>query len=114
MKSEIKGGDDNASGMVEYERFDEVMVRTLLEHARDYRRDTEERVLRAFKAFDPDDKGYIEVEALRTLLTSRGDSFVQQEARGELGRMDRGLWARARVRAMCAPHYSSPPSRLCL
>ena len=39
----------------------------LLEQGREFRRDSEERVLRAFKAYDPEDKGYIEVGDLQSL-----------------------------------------------
>ena len=89
LVSDIKGGEDNSTGMVEYERFDDVMVRALLENAREYRRDTEERLLRAFRAFDPDDKGYIEVDALKAILTQRGDAFLAEEMQNMLALANR-------------------------
>ena len=36
---------------------------------------------RAFKAFDPDDKGFIDPDYLKDVLTSRGDAFREEEVK---------------------------------
>lgn len=36
--------------------------------------------MRAFRAFDPEGKGYIEGEYLKNILMTRGDSFRPKEA----------------------------------
>ena len=44
-----------------------------------YPRDSEEKLLRAFRTLDPDNKGYVEAEKVRTLLTTHGERFSQEE-----------------------------------
>lgn len=46
----------------------------------EYTRDNEEKIMRAFRAFDPEGKGYIEGEYLKNILMTRGDSFRPKEA----------------------------------
>ena len=46
----------------------------------EYTRDSEEKIMRAFRAFDPEGKGYIDGEYLKNLLMTRGDSFRPKEA----------------------------------
>ena len=54
-----------------------MMSRILLENQ--YPRDSEDKLLRAFRTLDPDNKGYIEAEKLRNLLTTHGERFSQEE-----------------------------------
>ena len=54
-----------------------MMSRILLENQ--YPRDPEDKLLRAFRTLDPDNKGYIEAEKIRTLLTTHGERFSQEE-----------------------------------
>jgi Ca2+-binding EF-hand superfamily protein len=46
----------------------------------EYTRDNEEKIMRAFRAFDPEGKGYIDGEYLKNILMTRGDSFRPKEA----------------------------------
>lgn len=46
----------------------------------DYKRDNEEKIMRAFRAFDPEGKGFIDGEYLKNMLMARGDSFRPKEA----------------------------------
>ena len=54
-----------------------MMSRILLENQ--YPRDPEDKLLRAFRTLDPDNKGYIEADKLRNLLTTHGERFSQEE-----------------------------------
>ncbi|GLC40485.1 Dynein regulatory complex protein 8 [Pleodorina starrii] len=36
-------------------------------------------MLRAFRAFDPEGRGFIEAETLRTLLSGRGEVMTEEE-----------------------------------
>lgn len=78
-------GDDNATGYVDYARFEKVMLRVMTEQMNEYTRDTEEKLLRAFRAFDPEGKGYIDGEWLKNLCMTRGDAFRPEEATNMLG-----------------------------
>ena len=42
-------------------------------------RDSEEKLLRAFRTLDPENKGYVESDKIRTLLTTHGERFSQEE-----------------------------------
>ncbi|KAK3246517.1 hypothetical protein CYMTET_43948 [Cymbomonas tetramitiformis] len=82
--TEIRG-EDNTTGCVEHERFERTMIKVLTEQANEYKRDNEEKILRAFRAFDPENKGYIEGDYLKNLLMTRGDSFRPEEVTELLG-----------------------------
>jgi Ca2+-binding EF-hand superfamily protein len=69
--------EDDPTGFIRFEKFERMMSRILLENQ--YPRDPEEKLLRAFRTLDPDNKGYIEAEKLRTLLTTHGERFSQEE-----------------------------------
>uniref|UniRef100_A0A7S4C1G6 EF-hand domain-containing protein n=1 Tax=Chrysotila carterae TaxID=13221 RepID=A0A7S4C1G6_CHRCT len=75
MITEIE--DEEPTGYVRFERFERMMCRIILENQ--YPRDSEEKLLRAFRTLDPDNKGYVEAEKLRTLLTTHGERFSQEE-----------------------------------
>ena len=75
MITEIE--EEEPTGFIRFERFDRMMMRVLLENQ--YPRDSEEKLLRAFRALDPDNKGYVEAEKVRTLLTTHGERFSQEE-----------------------------------
>ena len=69
--------EEEPTGFIRFERFERMMSRVLLENQ--YPRDSEEKLLRAFRTLDPDNKGYIEAEKIRTLLTTHGERFSQEE-----------------------------------
>ena len=71
--------------MVDYGRFESVLVRHFTEMTPSYVRDTEDRLMRAFRAFDPDNKGYIDADVFKTIIASKGDAFRQEEVEVMLG-----------------------------
>ena len=75
MITEIE--EEEPTGFIRFERFERMMSRILLENQ--YPRDSEEKLLRAFRTLDPDNKGYVEAEKVRTLLTTHGERFSQEE-----------------------------------
>merc|ERR1719440_1444065 len=75
MITEIE--EEEPTGFIKYDRFERMMARILLENQ--YPRDSEEKLLRAFRTLDPDNKGYVEAEKIPTLLTTHGERFSQEE-----------------------------------
>ncbi len=69
--------EEEPTGFIRFEKFERMMSRILLENQ--YPRDPEDKLLRAFRTLDPDNKGYIEAEKIRTLLTTHGERFSQEE-----------------------------------
>ena len=67
--------EEEPTGFIRFEKFERMMSRILLENQ--YPRDSEDKLLRAFRTLDPDNKGYIEAEKLRNLLTTHGERFSQ-------------------------------------
>lgn len=54
------------------------------EHQKDLTRDNYLLLLRAFRAFDPESKGYIDAEPFVELLTTKGDNLDDAEAKAML------------------------------
>ena len=75
MITEIE--EEEPTGFIRFEKFERMMSRILLENQ--YPRDSEDKLLRAFRTLDPDNKGYIEADKLRNLLTTHGERFSQEE-----------------------------------
>mmetsp|Transcript_30648 Transcript_30648/g.97869 ORF Transcript_30648/g.97869 Transcript_30648/m.97869 type:complete len:123 (+) Transcript_30648:477-845(+) len=73
-------GEDSTSGLVEYDRFEKVIVKALTDRKGEFLRDSETKLMRAFRAFDPENKGYIDGENLKNLLMTQGDAFRPEEA----------------------------------
>eukprot|EP00899_Mesostigma_viride_P004464 jgi/Mesvir1/14018/Mv11906-RA.1 len=71
---------ESTSGLIDYYRFEDVMVEILMHEDKAYARDNEERLMRAFRALDPDGKGYISGEHLKDLMMTKGDPFQTEEA----------------------------------
>merc|ERR1719440_718700 len=69
--------EEEPTGFIRFEKFERMMSRVLLENQ--YPRDSEDKLLRAFRTLDPDNKGYVEAEKVRTLLTTHGERFSQEE-----------------------------------
>merc|ERR1712048_727685 len=69
--------EEEPTGFIRFERFERMMSRILMENQ--YPRDSEEKLLRAFRTLDTENKGYVEAEKLRTLLTTHGERFSQEE-----------------------------------
>jgi hypothetical protein len=87
-----------------------MMSRILLENQ--YPRDSEDKLLRAFRTLDPDNKGYIEADKLRNLLTTHGERFSQEEiddfltfaSDAESGRMHKA----SDSKVLAAPQRTTP------
>jgi Ca2+-binding EF-hand superfamily protein len=62
---------DEPKPFVRYDRFEEVVVRLLESH--EFDPDGPEVLLAAFRALDPECKGYIEADKLRALLGENGE-----------------------------------------
>ncbi len=75
MITEIE--DEESTVAIRYERFEKLMTRVLLENQ--YPRDSEDKLLAAFQALDPENLGYVEAEKLKELLTSHGERFSSEE-----------------------------------
>ena len=74
----VKPGDT----VEEPRRFFELMLDILLTYEYNGEliiRDSEETILRAFEALDPEKKGYIDSEYLKELMTTRGERFTNEE-----------------------------------
>ena len=69
--------EEEPTGFIRFERFERMMSRVLLENQ--YPRDSEEKLLRAFRTLDPNNNGYVEAEKVRTLLTTHGERFSPEE-----------------------------------
>ena len=69
--------EEEPTGFIRFERFERMMSRVLLENQ--YPRDSEEKLLRAFRTLDPNNNGYVEAEKIKTLLTTHGERFSGEE-----------------------------------
>jgi Ca2+-binding EF-hand superfamily protein len=69
--------EEEPTGFIRFERFERMMSRVLLENQ--YPRDSEEKLLRAFRTLDVQNNGYVEAEKIKTLLTTHGERFSQEE-----------------------------------
>ena len=69
--------DEEPTGFIRYDRFERMMSRVLLDNQ--YPRDSEEKLLRAFRVLDQNNNGYVEAEKIKTLLTTHGERFSQEE-----------------------------------
>eukprot|EP00003_Mantamonas_plastica_P017621 TRINITY_DN2915_c0_g1_i1.p1 TRINITY_DN2915_c0_g1~~TRINITY_DN2915_c0_g1_i1.p1 ORF type:complete len:176 (-),score=74.45 TRINITY_DN2915_c0_g1_i1:926-1432(-) len=66
--------DDESSGFIRYEKFEQVMLPIMMDDD-EMKKDSEERILQAFKVLDEENKGYLTKEELTTLLTTQGEVF---------------------------------------
>jgi hypothetical protein len=82
--TEIRG-EENSTGCVEYDRFEKVVVRIFTDDAAAFKRDTDEKILRAFRAFDP--------EVSRVVLMRPADAVAHPPAESELPQVSRAAAA---------------------
>ena len=74
---------DEPSDFIQYEKFENYMLNVLL--ANEYEPNPSEHLLAAFRVLDPEGKGYIRKDVMKTLLTTQGiplrpreyESFIQ-------------------------------------
>lgn len=69
--------DEEPSGLVRFEKFERLMSRVLMENQ--FPRDSDEKLLSAFRVIDADGKGAIAAGRLRELLTTKGEPFSAEE-----------------------------------
>lgn len=75
----LRSVDTDNNGKIEYEEFMHIMAKRILET------DGKAELEKAFELFDPDQKGYIDVEETTRLLTEVGKPFSDAELRHFLG-----------------------------
>eukprot|EP01116_Phalansterium_solitarium_P016250 TRINITY_DN3742_c0_g1_i2.p1 TRINITY_DN3742_c0_g1~~TRINITY_DN3742_c0_g1_i2.p1 ORF type:complete len:316 (-),score=-36.29 TRINITY_DN3742_c0_g1_i2:16-909(-) len=66
-------------GTIPWLKFSERMVKLAVEHESMSTRHREDEIKAAFKALDPDNKGYIEPDRLASVLSSFGEQFTPEE-----------------------------------
>ncbi len=76
--------DITTSG-VTLENFDLVVTNFLVQQEASLFRDDYHTLIRAFRAFDPEGKGYVEVEALKAVLSSKGEPMTDDEITKMMG-----------------------------
>lgn len=68
---QIKEGMREDSQLVMHERFQEVVVPWIMQHEAQLVREGFHRIMRAFRALDPERKGYIDAQVLKTTLMTQ-------------------------------------------
>mmetsp|Transcript_50086 Transcript_50086/g.83131 ORF Transcript_50086/g.83131 Transcript_50086/m.83131 type:complete len:155 (+) Transcript_50086:64-528(+) len=71
--------DEESPGFIRWEKFRRMAQRILTEETNKYARDSEDKLVRAFRVLDPEGKGFIDPEELRNMLTTKGEKFSQVE-----------------------------------
>ena len=70
---------DIDSGFIQYDRFEKELLRMVTEQQNELIRDSEDKLLRAFRAFDPEGRRYIEPEKLKRFALNNGDKMTEEE-----------------------------------
>lgn len=73
----MKAGSE--APLISIDQYEPVMVKVLTERKKDFTRDSYHHLMRAFRAFDTDKKGYLEVEELKQIMTGGDLPFTEQE-----------------------------------
>merc|ERR1711871_1536423 len=69
--------EDEPTGFVKYEKFEPVVVKAIEDNK--IPTDSEEDIIRAFRALDTDGKGYLTTEELRDMMTKNEEHFSSDE-----------------------------------
>jgi len=69
--------EEDPSNVVNYENFEKMMLRCLMEH--EYDPDDSETLLAAFRVFDPEGRGWLEANQMREYLSSGPVGFREKE-----------------------------------
>jgi len=69
--------DDDPSNVVQYDSFEKMMLRCLMEH--EYDPDDSETMLAAFRVLDPEGRGWIDANQMREYLSSGAVGFREKE-----------------------------------
>uniref|UniRef100_A0A061RCU6 Ef-hand calcium-binding domain-containing protein 2 n=1 Tax=Tetraselmis sp. GSL018 TaxID=582737 RepID=A0A061RCU6_9CHLO len=71
--------NEDGSPLVAVEKFESIMGQALVDTRTELRRDDYHRLLRAFRAFDPEKKGWINADFLKNLMLTRAEQFTADE-----------------------------------
>mmetsp|Transcript_28915 Transcript_28915/g.53124 ORF Transcript_28915/g.53124 Transcript_28915/m.53124 type:complete len:166 (-) Transcript_28915:183-680(-) len=71
--------ENEMSSLIGLENFEMVVSNILLQHEAALFRDDYHSLLRAFRAFDPEGKGYIEVDQIKLIITTKGEPMTDDE-----------------------------------
>ena len=63
----MKAGSE--AHLIQLDQFEPVMGKVLTDRAKEFTRDSYHHLLRAFRAFDAEKKGYMEVEEMKKIMT---------------------------------------------
>ncbi len=77
-------GDDRLSTLMPLEYIENVVSAYLLNHEGELARDDYHLLIRAFRVFDPEGKGYVLAEQMRSILSARGEEPLTED---ELNKM---------------------------
>eukprot|EP00656_Telonema_subtile_P022790 TRINITY_DN2401_c0_g1_i2.p2 TRINITY_DN2401_c0_g1~~TRINITY_DN2401_c0_g1_i2.p2 ORF type:complete len:129 (+),score=43.08 TRINITY_DN2401_c0_g1_i2:102-488(+) len=69
--------EDEPTGFVKYDKFEPVVLRCITDN--EIPTDSEEDMIRAFKALDTEEKGYLTADELRDHLTKNEEHFSNDE-----------------------------------
>merc|ERR1712094_129683 len=69
--------EDEPTGFVKYEKFEPVVVKAIEDN--EIPTDGEEDIIRAFRALDTENKGYLPTEELRDMMTKNEEHFSADE-----------------------------------
>eukprot|EP00741_Cyanophora_paradoxa_P004253 tig00000789_g4129.t1 len=72
--------EEEPTGFIKWEKFKRMMMRVLTDDAAKFVRDSRERIVRAFQVFDPERKGFVTVQEIKSLLLNKGERFRPEEA----------------------------------
>ncbi|XP_040197963.1 centrin-3 isoform X1 [Aquarana catesbeiana] len=79
----LKDYDGEATGKITFDDFNEVVTDLILE------RDPQEEMLKAFKLFDDDDSGKINLRNLRRVSRELGENMTDEELRAMIDEFDK-------------------------
>eukprot|EP00951_Prasinocladus_malaysianus_P030290 scaffold284460_cov50-Prasinocladus_malaysianus.AAC.1 len=72
--------NEDGSPLITLDRFESVMAQALVEKSKtEFQRDDYHRLMRAFRAFDPEKRGWINADYLKNLMLTRGEQFTPDE-----------------------------------
>ena len=69
--------EDEPTGFIRLEKFQPVMVKIMMEN--EFARDSYDMIARAFQVFDPEGKGYVDLDELKREITSSAERFSDEE-----------------------------------
>lgn len=80
LMEQLRSDQAEEGALIPLDRFELVVSAFALSNKNDLIRDDYHKLMRAFRALDPERKGYIDAELLGNLMSSRGEAFNAQES----------------------------------